>query len=263
MAEAQKGFAVLETVDEGTMERFIEWAYKGYYTPANFVRDPSIIPPPTPSGKTEWRIPGIAQPVEVSLEEIPLEELPREEAPPGLGWAEPTLLEEEAPSSWMNDQINPLKKSRKPKTKKDLKRAFLHREYKFHPAVVNIPRIHANQGFHEDYTEVFLSHARLHVFADMYDIQDLKMLTFEELHDTLSRYTLHRHRTGDIVTLLRYVYGNTLPDRSGEDLRTLLTDYVSYEMSMLMKDERFNELIIEEGGAFLADFLKVVALRIH
>lgn len=30
MAEAQKGFAVLEEVDKGTFKRFVEWAYKGY-----------------------------------------------------------------------------------------------------------------------------------------------------------------------------------------------------------------------------------------
>lgn len=260
MAEAQKGFAVLDMVDEGTMERFIEWVYKGYYTPANFLRDPNLSPPPTPSGKEEWKIPG-DPPVEVALEELPLQE-----APPlsRLLWAESILLEEEnLPPSWMNDQINPIKKTRKPKTKKDLKKAFLHREYKFHPGVVNVPRMRANQGFHEDYTEVFLSHARLHVFADMYDIQVLKTLTLEQLHDTLSKYTLYRQRTGDIVSLLRYVYANTLPDRSGEDLRTLLIDFVSYEMSMLMQDEAFNELIIEDGGSLLADFMKMVALRIH
>lgn len=29
MAEAQRGFAVIDYVDEDTVQRFIEWAYKG------------------------------------------------------------------------------------------------------------------------------------------------------------------------------------------------------------------------------------------
>lgn len=36
MAEAQKGFATLQDVDECTFGRFIEWAYKGFYTAAEF-----------------------------------------------------------------------------------------------------------------------------------------------------------------------------------------------------------------------------------
>lgn len=31
-AEAQKGFAVLKDVDEGTFERLIEWIHMRYYT---------------------------------------------------------------------------------------------------------------------------------------------------------------------------------------------------------------------------------------
>ena len=36
MAEAQQGFAVLDDVDEETIQRFIEWCYKGYYTAGHF-----------------------------------------------------------------------------------------------------------------------------------------------------------------------------------------------------------------------------------
>ena len=31
MAEAQKGFATIEEVDQGTFSRFVEWLYWGYY----------------------------------------------------------------------------------------------------------------------------------------------------------------------------------------------------------------------------------------
>ena len=39
MAEAQRGFAVLDDVDEETIKRFIEWAYKGYYTAVCFRKE--------------------------------------------------------------------------------------------------------------------------------------------------------------------------------------------------------------------------------
>ena len=47
-----------------------------------------------------------------------------------------------------------------------------------------------------------------------------------------------------------------------EDLRTLLTAYMSYEMDVLMKDKAFKELMFEDGGALLGDFMGVVEKRI-
>lgn len=59
MAEAQKGFAVLEEVVDDPFERFIEWAYKGYYTAAMFDLEASSPPSPVPPNReecetTEW-----------------------------------------------------------------------------------------------------------------------------------------------------------------------------------------------------------------
>ena len=53
MAEAQNGFAVLEEVDEGTFERFIEWAYKGYYTAVDFELKASSPSSPVSSSKED------------------------------------------------------------------------------------------------------------------------------------------------------------------------------------------------------------------
>lgn len=53
MAECQAGFAVSEEVDEGTFERFIEWAEKGYNTAAGFRSKASSPPSPTSSSKEE------------------------------------------------------------------------------------------------------------------------------------------------------------------------------------------------------------------
>ena len=110
----------------------------------------------------------------------------------------------------------------------------------------------------EDYSEVFLSHARLYVFADQYDIQALKVLAMEELHALLAVFTLYKERTGDIISLLRYTYAETNEKDSGNNLRTLVTRYVEAEIETLIQDDTLGTLIIEDGGTLLSDFLKVM-----
>ena len=147
--------------------------------------------------------------------------------------------------------------------KADLKEALFSRRYTVRQSVFEIPPPRSNQSSEEDYTEVFLSHARLYVFADKYDIQSLKVLALEELHATLEIYTLYPARTGDIVTLLRYVYANTGQSDGGEeDLRMMLKGYVGYEMDTLINDGDFRDLMIEDGGPLLGDFMMMFGRRI-
>ena len=268
MAEAQKGFATLQEVDEGTFARFIEWAYKGYYTAAGFEVETSGSASPVPSMKeecesTEWTEPALVEEVFLAeeaplvVEESPAEESPsyRVSAPPSFGYRTFSKVELSSIQAGQIDQ--------KAKTSSELKESFLRRRYTVRREVISIPPTRANREAHEDYTEVLLSHARLYVFAEKYDIQPLKTLALEELHSTLAIYTLYPQRTGDIVALLRYVYANTgAPTRGGDDLRTLLRDYIGYEMRVLMKDEEFIDLMIEDAGALLRDFMKMVAKRI-
>jgi hypothetical protein len=53
-----------------------------------------------------------------------------------------------------------------------------------------------------------------------------------------------------------------VPVGGGEELRMLLRDYVEYEMSALMEGEGFKDLMIEDGGALLGDFIEMVATRV-
>ena len=244
MTETQKGFAVLEEVDESTFERFVEWAYKGYYKAADFEMEVSSHPSPVSSNKeeceeTKW------------TEKRPTDDVPV---------TKPIINFAESPTDWSWEESKQDKKINRAKTSQELKESFLHREYTARQEMINILPTRANRGAHEDYTEVFLSHTRLYVFAEKYDIQSLKTLALEELHNTLAIYTLYRRRTGDIVALLRYVYANTgVPARGSEDLRTLLRDYVGYETKVLIEDEDFKDLMVEDRGPLLRDFLKMVA----
>lgn len=257
MIEARNGFARLESVDEGTMKRFVEWAYFGYYTPAGFSRDPSVYQPPASTSakgkvkKNKW----------IWSKDIPATPSDQDRM----------NISGDAMSGWDASPAKsmtwdpPVRRNKRPKTKSELKRAFLGRHYEYagKSAMPDLPRL--NREAYEDYTEVFLSHARVHVFADMYDIQPLRTLAFENLHAMLGCFTLYHQRTGDIIALLRYVITNTKSetDSDAHHLRTLLGEYIAYEMSALMEDEKFNELLVEDGGPLLAHFFKKVAMRIH
>ena len=122
-------------------------------------------------------------------------------------------------------------------------------------------RSHANVAFA---IEIFLCHAQLYIFAEEKAITTLKKLALENLHDTLKNFTLHKERTGDIVSLLRCVYENTGPPADGQEepLRKLMSDYLAFEMDTLVEGERFIALLVEEGGSLMKDFAAKIKERI-
>ena len=138
--------------------------------------------------------------------------------------------------------------------------SFVQRSYTVRNVKKDAPQPRPNSNKPEDYSEVFLGHARLYVFAEKYDLQILKTLALEELHATLAVYTLYQERTGDIVALLHYVYTNTAESKSGvEDLRTLLSQYMETEADTLVKAKDLQNLMIQDGGPLLADLMKVIS----
>ncbi|KAF1970789.1 hypothetical protein BU23DRAFT_581912 [Bimuria novae-zelandiae CBS 107.79] len=113
----------------------------------------------------------------------------------------------------------------------------------------------------QNFTPVFLAHARLYCFAHMRLIAPLKALTLNKLHKTLSNFKLYADRVGDIVKLARYAYLNQdLPSRSKDgtldDLKKLVVEYVVCEIDVIGKHDVFVEYM-EEGGEFVGDFWKV------
>ena len=124
----------------------------------------------------------------------------------------------------------------------------------------------ANQGPREDYTNVFLSHAQLYVFADKYDIQPLKMLALHNLHQTLLIYTIYAERIGDITALIEYCYENSGAANDGgeaNELRVLLTDYVRWRLGALVNSLKFRNFLCLVGGDIHDDFLQVFAESIY
>ena len=100
----------------------------------------------------------------------------------------------------------------------------------------------------EDYTEVFLGHARLYVFAEKYDINRLKELSLHKLQCTLAEFTIYSQRVGDIIDLMKYTYLNT-PERSesSDSLRSLVTHYAACVVEDLAQNTQFQQLVEEMG----------------
>lgn len=102
--------------------------------------------------------------------------------------------------------------------------SFLHEAGKKYPApassVVFTPR--QNTTSSEDYTEVFLCHAKLYVVGDNWLIPQLKQLTLHRLYATLRDFFLHPSRIQDICVLAEYVFEHTTP---GDEMRDLVIIY--------------------------------------
>lgn len=97
---------------------------------------------------------------------------------------------------------------------------------------------------HDDYTEVFLSHARLYVFADYHGIAAPQTHSLRKLHRILIGFIPYEKRVGDIVELVRYCYENTV-DRGEESdaLRSLVNSYTACKVEELWKCQAFRALL--------------------
>lgn len=111
----------------------------------------------------------------------------------------------------------------------------------------------------EDYSEVFLSHARLYVLADKYDIKELRDLSAHKIWVTLKEFTLYPERMGDVVGLVRYSFQNTLEK---DKLRTLLKEFCACTVEDLCEGEGFQDLICETPE-FACDLIKEMSTRLE
>ncbi|KAK5996224.1 hypothetical protein PT974_04655 [Cladobotryum mycophilum] len=102
---------------------------------------------------------------------------------------------------------------------------------------------HRSNYAHKNYTNVFLSHSRLYVFAEYYGIVDLMEISLNQLHRTLIKFKLYEERINDIVALIGYYYENLVP----ETLREFVILYASYKMEKLWMSEKFRALVEAHG----------------
>ena len=117
-------------------------------------------------------------------------------------------------------------------------------------------------GPQEDWTRVFLSHARLYAFADRYLIAPLMDLVVQKLRGTLTNLKPHYEQLDSIVALLEYTYSKT-PDRSEpiDKLRDLLAHYAACIVEHLDTVPKFTDLLKKEG-ALGGDVIRYLVKRL-
>lgn len=290
MSEAKEGCAWLEDVDQHTFVRFSQYAYTGDYLPAEpeILLDSSMI-------ETTHSVPGNATstpdqdhnsqvlpptPNDYETSELHNETIVSEPDPPLAGF-EPVMElritrfpkqskkgkkktglysygEQQKEEAYAYDS-EALEREVPQSKKSKLWEGFNDRVY-VRPQPDFQPR--RNRESCEDYTEVFLSHARLYVFAETYDIGPLKLLSIHKLQRTLTSFTLYRRRIGDIVDLMRYTYLNTADlSESADSLRVLVIHYAACFVEELAQSAQFQSLL-EEVGQLARDLVGQMLKRL-
>ncbi|KAI9788409.1 MAG: hypothetical protein M1816_006934 [Peltula sp. TS41687] len=291
MQESKEGCAVLEDVDEHTFVRFSQYAYTGNYTeawPANllgssgigtgnvtqiprptvslFAEASTVATFPTPTVQSSFLRAASAQSVSsfgasvtpaVNSSSLFGTSVTTSGTSSGTS-ANPSGYSASSFETSFKSPVDKKEETTRPK-KTGLWSAFEKITY---PVVIFTFLPIQNTKACMDYTEVFLSHARLYVFADKYDIEPLRNLCLHKLHRTLVKFTLYEERAGDIIELMRYAYSNT-PDRSGskDGLRSLVAHYAACAVEDLARSDKY-ELLFEEHGSLARDLVHYMLKRL-
>lgn len=206
------------SVEEDTFLRFWQYTYTGNYAAAppvsvaiesNSEAIPEPPPQPTPPTRPQTKESPFPALFDSRLPPPPTRNVPSKEPKPTALWS-----------------------------------AFLQRRHSdsiavlYTPTPVRFPGPASNPA-DEDYTNTFLSHVRLFIFAECYGIAALMTHSLNELHWTLARFTVHKERVNDVVALVDYCYENSTP----EALRDLVTLYAACKLDKLWKSEQFRALV--------------------
>jgi hypothetical protein len=257
MKESGTHCAELHDVETEDFIRYYEYALRGDYTVPPYKVDKTTNKAAL-IGANESAIPADWE----MSKEVP-------EPPPAL---QAELVIEEDP--W---EIRPSVKKKKKgileasfdkteKDKKSLRKQFDNRDYLVRAGEPNGGAFFgvghhssSNTNAKQDFTPVFLAHARLYTFADFNLVAPLKALALHKLHHTLVSFRLYHARIGDVIELAKYAYNNNhnrKEDGTVDSLRELVVEYIAREIDFIGKSQEWEELI-EEGGEFMVDFWRV------
>ncbi|KAL6890846.1 hypothetical protein GGI43DRAFT_208445 [Trichoderma evansii] len=94
-----------------------------------------------------------------------------------------------------------------------------------------------------DYTDVFLCHTRMYIFADYYGIDPLQILALHKLRLALIPFTLYVENCSDIIQLVRNCFEQTV-DKGGQvdRLRSLVCLYTACKVEDLWTNPEFRDL---------------------
>jgi hypothetical protein len=251
MMKAEEKQTFISNVDKDTFARFAEFIYGGDYNVAEALIVLDNLD--TERRRSESDSP---RPLEIDVEEIP-------DPPSPEDAADPPPLDE-------NDWSPP--RNSKKKRKRGIQIPVRNRLPPFAdfslPAVDNVsfPEIHDHEavsdtGLMYDYAEA-LCHVQLYVFAEKYQINDLKDLVIRKLHKALMDTAFHPLRVGEFVELIQLAYENTPDLKSKEEpLRNLLAHYAAWNFEELAPTSAFQDLLIA-GGTFVNDLCQKICRRL-
>lgn len=236
MIEAKSGTAVWEDVEEETFAQFAQFVYTGDYPPS-------------------------CRLIETSSEDSPIEQPKAEplQDVSALSFADEPEEPMELLYEVTKEDSNPNKTKKKTSRQPISRNRFQNLTYEV-PSLSKLTeecKICTNQSSADDYTPVFLGHARLYVLAEKWGIEPLKSLVLHKLHATLLEYTPYEARYGDVVELIRYTYENTPCRKSMSGLRELVTKYVAHEIRQIAESEPCLSLV-EDNGSFARDLLSTI-----
>ncbi|KAK7752186.1 hypothetical protein SLS62_005930 [Diatrype stigma] len=299
MKEALEGRVVWDDIDEGTFVRFLQWAYTGDYTDLDpeieIQHEPSlsgasVSSVPGQTDETEGPV------IEDSDAQLPAEELgtePKTERPVALTSVEASSLSymaqlyEEVGCSkcyWSHhpgfDRTEcrncngifylghcpncPYKYSNRcmmcdtPVTQEQMAAQFICMS----PGPPGRCHLEARKNVkeYEGYSEIFLSHARLYVLADKYDIPRLLDLAIYKLWATLKDFKPYPRHFDDIATLILYAFCAFSEMAEGNKMCDMLVLYSACIFKEFQNARAFKHLV-EEAPLFAYGLMRKVSER--
>ncbi|KAK7751126.1 ADP-ribose diphosphatase [Diatrype stigma] len=154
------------------------------------------------------------------------------------------------------------RQAKKPKESelKDVFEQFEDLHYKMPSADVPLKEVYPKTSF--DHSQFFLSHARIYVLADYYDIEALMVLSLKKLHKALRSFELSQNRIDDVTVVLDYCFANTVDKGGSQDrLRHLLTLYAACNIETLWPSSSFQDLL-ERSGELSKDIIGFTLQRL-
>lgn len=277
MREAETHVILIKDIDgdldDETVMRFIEFAYRGDYTvppPDVILSSRDVVPTPS-SKKVETHHSVVNEPASANdglcrVDHMP-EEVKEEAAMPPTDdytWGYESSLstkkkgkKKASQNHWYDEPMAEPAPAEEPDVypprspPKVSKRDKLWSQFCAHALVKKGVTWEppSNPDPYEDYARLFVCHARLYVFSNRYECDALRDLCLQKLRLTLSRFVLHQRRCPDITHLVRYSYHHTNAFKQGSDkLRSLVSDYVVCHIEKMCAEADFLDLLQECDG---------------
>ncbi|KAH6702769.1 hypothetical protein BKA61DRAFT_196718 [Leptodontidium sp. MPI-SDFR-AT-0119] len=248
MREAIDGVATLESVNEQTFVRFCEYAYMGDYTPAQ--QQHVLASFNFDGGEIPTHMGDLAEGAFASSKKSKK----KRDASRFAGYDD---VEESYGQCVLCGQRG-----------RGVPTQILWDEFQRRKYSAVIPKFRPRESLDEceNNDGPFYCHARVYVFAEMYDIADLRSLALDKLHQALCSFKVVAGQMGKVIDLAQFSYcnNNTRENDAGQDidsLRRMVVHFVVCVFETIVKDDRFL-VLMEEGGRFARDLTASLGKRI-